>query len=60
MKWSEVRRLAEKGGWQFKRHGGKHDIYMHPERDYPIQIERHDSQEVRLGLFYKLKKQIGF
>jgi hypothetical protein len=30
------------------------------DADYPIEIERHDAQEVRQGLFYKLKKQIGF
>ncbi|MDR3180359.1 MAG: type II toxin-antitoxin system HicA family toxin [Prevotellaceae bacterium] len=60
MKWSELRRIVEKEGWYLYRHGGKHDIYRHPEKDYPIEIERHDSQEVGRGIFYKLKKQIGF
>ncbi|GHT43745.1 hypothetical protein AGMMS49965_18170 [Bacteroidia bacterium] len=60
MKWSELRRIAEKNGWVLDRHGGRHDIYVHPEKDYPIEIERHDSQEVRTGLYYRLKKQIEF
>jgi predicted RNA binding protein YcfA (HicA-like mRNA interferase family) len=60
MKWSEIRRIAEKKGWRLYRHGGKHDIYIHPDKDYPIEIERHDSQEVRHGLYNKLKKQLGF
>jgi len=60
MKWSEIRKIAEKKGWQLKRHGGKHDLYTHPDKDFPIQIERHDSQEVKPGIFYSLKKQIGF
>lgn len=60
MKWAELRRIAERNGWVFERHGRKHDIYVHPEKDYPIEIERHESQEVRTGLYYRLKKQIGF
>jgi predicted RNA binding protein YcfA (HicA-like mRNA interferase family) len=56
MKWSELRRIAEKKGWFLYRHGGKHDIYRHKKTDYPIEIERHDSQEIRQGLYYKLKK----
>ncbi|MDR1022840.1 MAG: type II toxin-antitoxin system HicA family toxin [Prevotellaceae bacterium] len=60
MKWSELRRIAERNGWYFYRHGSKHDVYRHHDKDYPIEIERHDSQEIRSGLFYKLKKQIGF
>ncbi|MDR0832625.1 MAG: type II toxin-antitoxin system HicA family toxin [Candidatus Symbiothrix sp.] len=60
MKWSELRRIAERNGWLFQRNGGKHDIYVHPDKDYKIEIERHGSQEVKPGLYYKLKKQIGF
>ena len=60
MEWSEIRRIAEKKGWYLYRHGGKHDVYRHKDKDYPIEIERHDSQEVRVGLYYRLKKEIGF
>ncbi|MDR1224248.1 MAG: type II toxin-antitoxin system HicA family toxin [Tannerella sp.] len=60
MKWSELRRIAERKGWYFLRRGRKHDIYAHNEKDYRIEIERHDSQEIKPGLYYKLKKQIGF
>ncbi|MDR3217866.1 MAG: type II toxin-antitoxin system HicA family toxin [Dysgonamonadaceae bacterium] len=60
MKWSELKRKAIEKGWYLERNGGEHDIYVHPEKDYKIEIERHDSKEVKTGLYYKLKKQIGF
>lgn len=34
MKWSELKKLAIKHGWQLKRHGSRHDIYCHPDKDY--------------------------
>ena len=60
MKWSELKRKAKKGGWELLRHGSEHDIYSHPDKDYQIQLGRHDSEEVKKGLYHKLKKQIGF
>jgi predicted RNA binding protein YcfA (HicA-like mRNA interferase family) len=60
MKWSELRRLAEQNGWQLNRHGSKHDIYRHPEKSGTIEIPRHQSQEVKTGLYHSLKKLIGF
>lgn len=59
MKWNELRRYAEQRGWVFDRHGKKHDIYRHPDKDYFIQIERHDAVEVKNGLLRRLLKQIG-
>ena len=50
MKWSELKRIAKKNGWYLLRRGREHDIYAHPEKDYRIEIERHDSKEVRTGL----------
>jgi len=60
MKWSELKRIAERKGWVLVRYGGRHNIYEHADKDFEIQIERHDSKEVKQGLYYKLKKQIGF
>ncbi|MDR0688422.1 MAG: type II toxin-antitoxin system HicA family toxin [Prevotellaceae bacterium] len=60
MKWSELRRIAEKNGWYLVRHGGGHDVYAHADKNYQIEIERHGSKEVKTGIYYKLKKQIGF
>lgn len=60
MKWNELRRIAEKHGWYLWRDGARHDIYRHPEKDFEIQIGRHGSEEIKTGLFHKLKKQIGF
>lgn len=44
----------------FVRNGKEHDINAHVDRDYEIQISRHDSEEVKTGLYHKQKKQIGF
>lgn len=60
MKWSELRKIAERYGWKLSRCGANHDIYRHPDKDYPIQIGRHGSEEIKNGTFAKLKKQIGF
>jgi len=60
MKWSELRKIVEAKGWIFSRHGSRHDIYLHPEHEEPLQIERHWSQEIRKGLYKKIKKQVGF
>ena len=60
MKWSELKRIATQHGWHLLRNGKEHDNYAHPDRDYKIQIPRHESQEVKTGIYNKLKKQIGF
>lgn len=60
MKWNELRKIAEKKGWVFCRHGASHDIYRHPDHKEPIQIGRHGTEEIKNGTFNKLKKQIGF
>ena len=47
-------------GFQFQKHGKKHDEYYNPDTGVKIQIERHKSQEVRPGLMKELKRIIGF
>ena len=53
-------KIAEANGWVLWRHGANHDIYRHPNKDYPIQIGRHGKEDIKNGTFNKLKKQIGF
>lgn len=60
MKWSEMRKIAVEYGFEFKKHGKKHDEYVNPKTGARIQIERHWSQEVRPGLMKRLKQIIGF
>ena len=60
MKWSELRRIAQQNGWYLHRKGANHDIYRHKEKDFPILIARHTSEEIKTGLYKDLKKQIGF
>ena len=58
MKWKEFEKLARKHGWYCHRHGSRHDIYRHPDREDEMQIERHWSQEIRPGLYKKLMNQL--
>ncbi len=60
MTWNELRKIAEAKGWVLKRHGSRHDIYCHPDKDGFIQIGRHGKEEIRNGTCAKLKKDIGF
>ena len=60
MKWSELKKIAVEHGFQFKKHGKKHDEYVNPTTGAKIQIERHWSQEVRPGLMKRQKQIIGF
>lgn len=60
MKWNELVRIAKEHGWIFDKHGSNHDIYKHPDRTDKMIVDRHGSEEIKPGLFKKLKKQIGF
>ena len=60
MKWSEIRRIAERKGWYLYRNGANHDIYQHDEKDFFVLIGRHSSSEIKPSLYKKLKKDIGF
>ena len=55
MKWNELRRIAEDKGWYLIRYGSKHDIYAHPNKEGQLAIGRHGSEEVKTGIYYKLK-----
>ena len=56
MKWSEVRRIAEREGWILIRYGKKHDIY---EKDGKILlIERHSTEELKGKVYYSVRKQL--
>ena len=59
MKWNELRRLALAHGFVFYKSLKGHDIYINTKTGKKIMLERHASQEVKAGLMYKLKKEIG-
>ena len=59
MKWNEFIKLVKKKGWRLERSGSNHDIYKHPTIKEPMVIPRHGTQEIKNGLFNKLKKQAG-
>lgn len=60
MNWNEMKKKAIEHGFEFQKHGSRHDEYHNPQTKRTIQLERHWSQEVRPGLMKKLKKEIGF
>jgi len=60
MKWSEIRKIAENKGWYLYRYGANHDIYRHNEKDFPILIGRHKSEEIPKDAYHRLKKQLEF
>ena len=59
MNWNEMKRLVISKGYEFEKHGKKHDQYRHPVKKDIVQIERHWSQEVRPKLMKKYLSQIG-
>lgn len=59
MNWNELRKIAEKKGFVFVKHGKKHDLYMNPETKQTLMIEQHWSQEVRKGLAHSIMKVLG-
>lgn len=59
MRWNEFIKKIKAKGWRYERPGGRHDIYTHPEKNYPLIVPRHGTAEIKDGLFNKLKKQAG-
>ncbi len=59
MNWNELLKRVKAKGYKFYKHGGKHDIYVHPDTGDTVTIERHWSQEVRPGLMKRILSQIG-
>jgi len=57
MKWSEVRRIAERTGWILVRYGKKHDLY---EKDgESLLIGRHSSEELKGKTYVRVRKQLN-
>ena len=59
MNWNEMKRLVVSKGYEFEKHGKKHDHYRNPDTKDLVLIERHWSQEVRPRLMKKILSQIG-
>ncbi len=58
MKTAELIKLLRKNGWVFHKHGGRHDLYCHPEHSNKIPIQRSKS-EVPTGTVQKILKDAG-
>ena len=57
MKWSEVRRIAERTGWILVRYGKKHDLY---EKDgESLLIGLHSSEELKGKTYFRVRKQLN-
>lgn len=59
MTWAELERKIKKAGWRFDHHGGKHDVYSHPEKNIHLQILRHKTQEVASGTLRQILRDAG-
>jgi len=59
MKTSELIKILKKAGCYFVRHGGRYDIWYSPKTGNEIQVERHESKEVRTGTLNKILKDAG-
>ena len=53
MKWSELRRIAERKGWFLLKNGKKHDIYKHPDSLDRIEIRK--AREGRNSVWHLLQ-----
>ena len=45
MKRRDVVKKLEQNGFEFKRHGGRHDVYYNPETKRTVPVERHREIE---------------
>ena len=59
MKWNEFIKIIKAHGWRLERSGSNHDIYTHPDKKDPLIIPRHGAQEIKKGMYNRLKKQAG-
>ncbi|WP_299767570.1 type II toxin-antitoxin system HicA family toxin [uncultured Dokdonia sp.] len=58
-KVSELLRRLKKDGWHIHRHGKKHDLYRHPEKNGELVIPRHGSKELAKGTLHSILKEAG-
>ena len=57
MKRRDIIKKLEENGYQFKRHGSKHDIYYSPQTKKTVPVERH--REIHDDFAKKIFKQAG-
>lgn len=59
MKVSQLLRVLEEDGWFLKKHGKKHDMYVHPTKEDILIIPRHPSSELKKGTEESILKKAG-
>ncbi|MGD1319517.1 type II toxin-antitoxin system HicA family toxin [Chryseobacterium sp. 2R14A] len=59
MKVSQLLKVLEEDGWYLRRHGKKHDIYVHPTKEDFLQLPRHPSSELKKGTEESILKKAG-
>ena len=58
-KVSELLKRLKKDGWFIHRHGKKHDLYRHSEKEGELVIPRHRSKELANGTLNSILKKAG-
>lgn len=55
MKTKDLIRLLEKNGWEFKRHGANHDIYVKEGRRESIVRHKQTDEELAKAIIKRCK-----
>ena len=55
MKTKDLIRLLEKNGWEFKRHGANHDIYVKEGRRESIARHKQTDEELAKAIIKRCK-----
>ncbi len=59
MKVSQLLKVLEKDGWFLRKHGKKHDLYVHPTKEGVLIIPRHPGSELKKGTEESILKAAG-
>lgn len=59
MKTSEMLKVLEKDGWYLRKHGKKHDQYVHSTKEGLVVLPRHPGSELKKGTEQSILKQAG-
>lgn len=59
MKISQLLRVLTKDDWFLRKHGKKHDSYVHPTKDGILIVPRHPGAEMKKGTEESILKAAG-
>jgi mRNA interferase HicA len=57
MKKRELEKLLRQLGWQFLRHGGKHDVWTNGEQEEAIPRHREINEKLARAILRRVRKR---